>query len=219
MLAGDWTAVTSPACNNGRQVNLPAPFAGNRIDPALLSGPAREIARRLLAEAPSPDPCGEVLFGRRNNQDESQFIGRVDYQMSANHSLFGRAMVLLFEAPRPSSFNNPLLNANQAGADTSAKAYAFGASSILSPTAVNSLRFSVNLPDIIRRTWPAFDPTEVGINAFSHNRGYMLTLVSGAFNIGSAHLSADSVFDGHTATLKTTCRLSGEGISSVLAGA
>src|SRR5438552_3801843 len=34
MLAGDWTAITSPACNTGRQIALRAPFNNNRIDPA-----------------------------------------------------------------------------------------------------------------------------------------------------------------------------------------
>jgi Carboxypeptidase regulatory-like domain len=39
MLAGDFTAIASPQCNGGRQINLLAPFAGNRIDPARFSPP------------------------------------------------------------------------------------------------------------------------------------------------------------------------------------
>src|SRR5205809_248534 len=37
MLAGDWTAITTPACNGGRPVTLRAPFNNNRIDPSLFS--------------------------------------------------------------------------------------------------------------------------------------------------------------------------------------
>src|SRR6185503_19690505 len=37
MLAGDWTAYTSPACQGGRVITLGAPFVNNRIDPALFS--------------------------------------------------------------------------------------------------------------------------------------------------------------------------------------
>jgi hypothetical protein len=37
MLAGDFTAISSPACNAGRQIALDPPFGGNRIDPALFS--------------------------------------------------------------------------------------------------------------------------------------------------------------------------------------
>ena len=40
MLAGDWTAFASTACNAGRQVTLRAPFANNRVDPALFSAPS-----------------------------------------------------------------------------------------------------------------------------------------------------------------------------------
>lgn len=202
MLAGDWTTVASPACNPGRQINLRAPFVNNRIDPAQLSGPAVEIARRLLAESDVRDECGEVVFGRRNIEDENQAVGRIDYQMSDNHSLFGRAMLIFYEAPRPSTFNNPLLNANAAGADTSSQGYAVGSNYIRSANAVNSLRFSVNLPHIIRRTYGAFDPSEIGINAVAHTKGYTLALVSGAFNIGAAHLSADSVFSGRNITIE-----------------
>src|SRR5581483_10343602 len=34
MLAGDFTAFASPACNGGRQITLKAPFVNNRIDPS-----------------------------------------------------------------------------------------------------------------------------------------------------------------------------------------
>jgi hypothetical protein len=47
MLAGDFTAVTSPACNSGRQMALKAPFVNNRIDPALFSKAAATIANKL----------------------------------------------------------------------------------------------------------------------------------------------------------------------------
>src|SRR6266516_8192991 len=37
MMAGDFTAAASPACNVGRQIALRAPFVNNSVDPALLS--------------------------------------------------------------------------------------------------------------------------------------------------------------------------------------
>src|SRR6266850_3825086 len=37
MLAGDFSAFTSPQCNGGRQVALRAPYTNNQIDPALFS--------------------------------------------------------------------------------------------------------------------------------------------------------------------------------------
>jgi hypothetical protein len=202
MLAGDWTTVASPACNGGRQVTLGAPFVNNQINPAMFSRPSMDIARRLLAEAPSPDPCGEVVFGRRNIYDEHQYVGRVDYQVNNSHSLFGRAMIFTYEAPRPSDFNNPLLNANSQGAATSSQGYAAGSNYILSASAVNSLRFSANIPSIVRQTFGGFDPGDVGINAVADTKGYTIVLIPGAFNVGAAHLSADSVFDGYNFTVE-----------------
>ena len=58
MLAGDFTAITSPACA-GRQINLSAPFVGNRIDPALFSRAALNIAAKLPQ---TTDPCGQVQW-------------------------------------------------------------------------------------------------------------------------------------------------------------
>src|SRR6266850_980079 len=55
MLAGDFTAFTSPACNNGRQINLTAPYVGNRVSPALLSPAALRISAKLPT---SSDPLG-----------------------------------------------------------------------------------------------------------------------------------------------------------------
>src|SRR6266478_6382597 len=55
MMAGDWTAFASPACNAGRQISLKAPFSNNRIDPTLYSQPAINMLNRILPQAPIPD--------------------------------------------------------------------------------------------------------------------------------------------------------------------
>ena len=51
MLAGDFTAFASPACQ-GRSVTLGAPFVNNRVSPAMFSPAALNLARRL----PMPRP-------------------------------------------------------------------------------------------------------------------------------------------------------------------
>src|SRR5437870_2499302 len=87
MLAGDWTAYTSAACQSGGALTLRAPFVSNRIDPAQFSRPAVELIKRM--NVTPIDQCGKVLFGRKTNADEWFPVAKVDYQLSDKQSLFG----------------------------------------------------------------------------------------------------------------------------------
>ncbi|HYR45059.1 MAG TPA: carboxypeptidase regulatory-like domain-containing protein [Terriglobia bacterium] len=88
MLSGDWTGITSPACSSKGQIGLKGPFVNNRIDPALFSKAALTLVTKYL---PKPiDECGQTVYGRRQNSDEHMTVGKVDYQASQKHSMFGR---------------------------------------------------------------------------------------------------------------------------------
>jgi len=59
MLAGDWTAFTSAACNAGLPRQLRPPFNNNRITPDQYSKVAVYIANKILASQPvAPNECG-----------------------------------------------------------------------------------------------------------------------------------------------------------------
>ena len=88
MLAGDFTPFTSPQCNGGRQVALRAPYVNNRIDPALFSPAALNLARRLPSDDRSVRP--DYLRHSRPTRDEMQTLARIDYQTGTKHSFFGR---------------------------------------------------------------------------------------------------------------------------------
>jgi hypothetical protein len=112
MMAGDWTAITSPACNAGRQVTLRAPFVNNRIDPALYSKPALFIVnwKGKLPFPTTQNPCGEFTFGgaydsRVSTLNLASYVGKVDYQKSDKHSLFGRVLIAPDNKPNPQNFN------------------------------------------------------------------------------------------------------------------
>ena len=87
MMAGDFSAYMSPACNGGRVVApLRPPFVDNRLPAALVSPAALAISRRL----PTPlDACGKVFTGIPNHQNEAQIPVRLDIQGSQAHSFFG----------------------------------------------------------------------------------------------------------------------------------
>src|SRR5262245_30777329 len=69
MLAGDFTAVASPACNNGRQITLAASqgFVNNQISTTRFNPVALKIASLLPTTA---DPCGQITYGLISNQTE-----------------------------------------------------------------------------------------------------------------------------------------------------
>ena len=94
MLAGDFTQVASAACTTRGAIALGAPFSGNRIDPALFSPAAVRIAQRLPQ---ATDPCGRVSVTNPRSIDELQAIGRIDFQWSQDHTIFGRYMATTYK--------------------------------------------------------------------------------------------------------------------------
>src|SRR4029077_7782725 len=88
MLAGDFSTITSPACNAGRTIPLRAPFVGTSVPTSQFSPAALALASKL----PKPiNDCGQTFFDRKTESSEHMAIGRVDYQWSNNNSLFGRS--------------------------------------------------------------------------------------------------------------------------------
>ena len=141
ILAGDWTAFTSPACNGGRQIALRAPFVNNRINPGTYDKAAVNIANRFPA---AQDECGKITYGAVNNPNELQAVGKVDYQYSANHSIFGRYLATTFRVPNPYALSHNLLTTTGNGWDNLAQGYAIGDTYLFGPTTVNAFRVTVN---------------------------------------------------------------------------
>src|SRR4029077_3296877 len=94
MLAGDFTAFASPACNGGTQRTLTGGFVNNRIDPSRLSS----VSLNALKHIPvSTDPCGKVQYGIPNNSTEHQALAKVDYTINSNSSLFVRYFYAVYD--------------------------------------------------------------------------------------------------------------------------
>src|SRR5262245_33874622 len=145
MLAGDWTAFASPACNAGRQVTMRAPFTNNRIDPALYSKPALFVVNYRGAK-PFPstdDPCGQITYGTRTAENDGNYVGKIDYQQSAKHAMFGRVLLTRVVVPNPWDAITNLLQ------DTGyrsglASSYTFGSTYLVNANTVQAFRLSVN---------------------------------------------------------------------------
>ena len=145
MMAGDWTAFTSPACNSGRQINLRAPFVNNRIDPALYNKQASFIVnwKGYLPFPKTDNPCGEITYGKKSQENDGIWVGKLDFQQSAKHSLFGRVIISTQRFPNPESFNTNLLQDTGYTNGTNSS-YTLGSTYIVSSTTVQAFRLAVN---------------------------------------------------------------------------
>jgi hypothetical protein len=184
MLAGDFSAYASAACNGGTARTLGAPFVNNQLAAGSFSPAALAIAARLPKTS---DPCGRVNYSRSRPQDESQYIGKVDAQLSQNHSLFGRYMMttVVWTPPMELQPDNILVS-SQGGRDNKAHSLTLGDTMVLSNTTVNAFRVAYNYTDIHRTHVPlGFDVTDVGIRTYSYLQDYMLlNVANGGFQLG-----------------------------------
>ena len=199
MLAGDFTQIASAACNTRGAVTLPAAlgFVGNRINPALLSPASVRIAQQLPQ---TTDPCGRVGVTNPRNIKELQAIGRVDFQLSQNHSIFGRYMATTFFFAPPFAESGNILSTTIGGRDNLVQSTSLGDTMVLSNNTVNNLRFAMNRSAIHRTHVDFFGPNDIGLKSFSYLDDYMLMSVTGGFNLGGG-TENDAVFTTDTYTI------------------
>ena len=171
MLTGDFATFTSPQCNGGRQVTLRAPYVNNRIDPALFSPAALNLARRLPT---TTHPCGEITYQLPADSDEMQVLAKVDYQSGTKHAFFGRYLVTRFtQDPGYDGGSDSLLKTSSKGSDMSSHSTTFGATTVFNASVVNALRFAINKGTVDVFQTPFFSPSDLGIKLYAYVPGYM----------------------------------------------
>jgi len=147
VLKGDWTTFASAACQ-GSAKSLRSPFVGNRIDPNLYVGPsvfeANELLKTVQQSGIVPDACGSITYNAPNYENDRQFVGKMDYQMSDKQSLFFREVATQQYVPNAFSITPILLNWSKVGLDQFANSVAVGHTYVVNPTMVNSVRVAFN---------------------------------------------------------------------------
>jgi hypothetical protein len=189
MLAGDFTAAASAACNGGRQINLAGGFENNRIDPARFSRAAVRLATFL---PPTGDACGEVTYSLKKNNNHGQWIGRIDWQRTKDHSIFGRYMATSFAQSVPMGPTDTVLslfdaanNRGESGFDDLAQSLTLGDTRVIRSTGVNTLRVAFNRSSVSRFTPDTFDPYDLGSDVYSYHPHVMSIVVRGAFTVAN----------------------------------
>src|SRR5207244_8539181 len=102
-----------------------APFVNLRVNPALFSPAAMRLMRSLPG---TTDPCGEIRFPFGGGENlQGQTVARVDFQRTANDSIFVRYMATTIDQDIP-DFDNVLSAMNPAtiGMDNLSRALEFG---------------------------------------------------------------------------------------------
>jgi carboxypeptidase family protein len=191
MMAGDFTDFASAACNGGRAQTLRAPFVNNRIDPALFSKPAALFAAKLPKTS---DPCGKLIYTNPTLTNEYQAVGKIDYQLSAKHSVFGRYLAHHVYAPAAYDLShNPLTLANtEAGlaTDSLAQSVTLGSTYLFSSNIVNAFRLTANRIADGKFESPLLQtaglgPADVGIKAYHYSPHSPRITVTGGFSSNS----------------------------------
>jgi hypothetical protein len=181
MLAGDFTAFASPACNAGRQVTLRAPFVNNQVNPATFSPAAMNIAKKLPT---TTDPCGLINFGVKGDRDERQPLVRIDYQMSTKHSLFGRYMgTQIIVPPGYAGGSDNLLKTDFPGIQDMVHSLTVGETTVFNSSVVNAVRVAANRARVDNYQTTFFSPRDIGANLYSYLPGYMSLTITGGFRL------------------------------------
>jgi Carboxypeptidase regulatory-like domain/TonB dependent receptor len=188
ILSGDFTVFASPACNGGRQITLRSPFANNRVDPALFSKAAVAIAKKLPQTS---DRCGLTIYGNRSLENDRMIVGKIDYQKSPNHSIFGRYIIDEIHAPAPYELtHNELSTATGGGGGNGnegrSQAFTLGDTYLIGPNIVNSFRLTGNRLFADKTEARSFGFPDVGVKMFSYAPYKLSVTVSGGFTLGSS---------------------------------
>jgi hypothetical protein len=203
MMAGDFTQVASAQCNGGTALTLPLPFVDNRVAPSLFS----PVALNLMQGVPlSTDPCGRISYAVPDNNDEQQYVGRLDYQMTDKQRLFGRYFVANYDRPPGYDGTNVLLaSGNGLGLDNRVQTAVIADDYAISSNLLSSTRFALALSRVLRvqgDTMPTFADLgsnvtplvpEPGLAFYSLNvtNGFPGAAFPGTFESSTYQLSQD----------------------------
>ncbi|HYR83735.1 MAG TPA: TonB-dependent receptor [Terriglobia bacterium] len=178
MLAGDFSGC------NFTQLRDPvtgANYPNNQIPVSQFSPQALEIVKRLPAAA---GPCGQVSFGPISKIDENQVLGRVDYTISQNQTLFGRYMATTYFLPPAFSLSRNILDTVQGGLDDLAQSATIGHTYLLNSNTVNTFRVAANRLAVHRYNDDYFSGCDIGVKVHCFVPHQTVLTVTGGPGIG-----------------------------------
>jgi len=192
MANGNFTAITSPACNSGVQITLPSSlgFTNNQISPTALNPVALNVLKTLPTTS---NPCGRTGYELANRYDEDLVTGKIDWQASAKHSIFGRVTTAKLNQGSTYDGKNPL-SISSYGFNDLDYSIALGDTFVMSPALVSSLRVSASRTNIVKipdnySGWDKFgaNVSPLAGNVIAIAAGNQFAIGGGAAAPGASH--------------------------------
>jgi outer membrane receptor protein involved in Fe transport len=109
----------------------------------------------------------------------------MDYQLSANNSVFGRYMATTYLTPPPYELIDNLLATQRSGFDNLSQAFAVGNTYLLGANTVNSFRVAINRNALQRTHKDYFSGADLGVKMYDgYMPDYMILTVTGGPSLG-----------------------------------
>ncbi len=192
-LKGDFSVVDGSNKSGGclataRTLKDPSgnPYPGNQIPVSTFDPAGLKLASTYIPI--STDPCGLTFFGYLANNPDDQWIGRVDYNVSAKQQFYGRYFIYDYLAQSLFDGKNALTTGSPGNQDRS-QTMTIGDNYTFSPTAINSFHATFDRRRDNRASASnLFSPKDLGVNMFINVPNYTQLSVSGysggGFNVG-----------------------------------
>ena len=184
MLAGDFTAFTSPQCNGGRQITLRRAVRGQPDRSGALQ-PGR-VELREAASHVDRSVRPDHVRGRGPTATRSRrSAGSTTSLAPTTPSSAGTWSARFTQPPGYAGGDDSILKTNVSGVDDMRPLDDLGATTVFGSSMVNALRFAVNKAKVDNYQTPFFSPRDIGANIYSYCPGYMALTVTGGFQIYS----------------------------------
>ncbi len=215
VMAGDWSTFASAGCNGGAPkalrggtvnnlANAGAVFTGTQISPSFYTPQALYLANAYLNNLGGlqPTPCGSITYQVPTHENDHQFVGKVDYQLSPKQSLFVRTLNTHIAYPPAlagcqfdrasekltgSCLSNNMLNSTVGGEDQLGQSDSIGHTYLISNTMVNSLRLAFNRTAATLTSANLFTLCDAGVNMWCGGTPGQIgtATISGGFAFGT----------------------------------
>jgi hypothetical protein len=176
MLAGNLAPYETNCFPSPR--TLGAPYVNNVIPQSLVSPQAVKMASYF---PPGPGDCGLLTYPIVVNQTENMGLAKIDWQINAKQTFFGRYYVT--HSLTPSSFTGTELSVQNAGTDDEVNSIVLGHTYVFGPNALNTFRVTGNRVGITKFQVPILTPQSIGVNGvYEALPNYSNINITGDFN-------------------------------------